>query len=163
MKKKRFPGMMDLLNIMFNPKFLSLAMTSVEGLFRLANLPIIRNFHPWTDPDKTNMYWIPVNKTLEREEDVVLPYQVVEELIDKSSHRVVINVCGCRAGCQCEDFSFEIGCLMMGEDTKKISPYLSRSVTKSEAKKHLKKAVKAGLPPFVGKARVDNFLFGDSG
>ena len=106
------------------------------------------------------MYWIPVNKGLKRTKDVVLPYNVVEEFIEKSSHRVVMNFCGCRAAYDCKDFPVEVGCLMMGEDTKKIPKYFGKPVSKKEAKQQLKKAVDAGLPPVIGKARLDNFIFG---
>ncbi len=160
MKKKRLPGLLDAGKLFFHPRAIRMSMDSLDMLYRLANLPIIRNFHPWIDTKKTNMFWIPVNKNLERAEDVVLPYQVVEELIDKSSHRVIMHFCGCRAAYECKNHPLEIGCLMMGEDTKKISPFFGRQASKKEARDHLKKVVKAGIPPFVGKARVDNFIFG---
>ena len=49
---------------------------------------------------------------------------------------------------------------MMGEDVKKIPSAWARPVSKEEAREHLQKAVEAGLPAFIGKARVDNYLFG---
>jgi UDP-glucose 4-epimerase len=49
---------------------------------------------------------------------------------------------------------------MMGEDSRGIVSKIARSVTKEEAHAHLKKAIEAGLAPFVGKARVDNAIFG---
>ena len=160
MKRKVLPGLLDAAKLVFTPRAVRFSMDSLDRLYRLANLPIIRDFHPWIDTNKTNMYWIPVNKNLERAEDVVLPYQVVEKLIDKSSHRVIMNLCGCRTAYECKKYPVELGCLMMGEDTKKIPTLFGRPASKQEAKDHLRKVITAGMPPFVGKARVDNFIFG---
>lgn len=162
MKKKWFPGLLDLGKIERNPRpwMMRMGLEMLRGFFHFANLPGVRSVHPWMQETNTNMYWIPVNKSLERDKDVPLPYEVVERFIEESSVHVVMNFCGCRAAYECNRFPSEIGCLMMGEDARKIPPEFSHTVTKEEARKHLHKAMKAGLPPFIGKARIDNFIFG---
>ncbi|MEW5736589.1 MAG: 4Fe-4S binding protein [Thermodesulfobacteriota bacterium] len=161
-KPKLLPGLIDFGWFWKNPPSWAMrpGLDMLRALFHAANLPVIRRFHPWTQVKKTNMYWIPVNKTLERDPSVPLPYEVVERLIDESSARTIMNFCGCRASYNCKRFPTEIGCLMMGPDADRIPAHWSRKATKEEAKAHLHKAVEAGLPPFVGKARIDNFIFG---
>ena len=162
MPKKWLPGLLDAGRLYQNPKpwMMRLGLDGLKGLFRVFNLPGIRRFHPWMQESKTNMYWIPVNKELERGQDVPLPYEIVEHFIEKSSTRVVMDFCGCRAAHQCQRFPTDVGCLMMGDDAVKIPPEFSRMVSRDEARAHLQKAVEAGLPPFIGKARIDNFIFG---
>ncbi len=162
MNRKWFPGLLDAGRLNDNPRpwMMRMGLDMLKGLFHLYNLPVVRRFHPWMQESKTNMYWIPVNKDLVRDESVPLPYEIVEHFIEKSETHVVMDFCGCRAGHECERFPTDIGCLMMGEDARKIRPEFSRMVTRDEARAHLKKAMDAGLPPFIGKARIDNFIFG---
>ncbi|UCD84296.1 MAG: 4Fe-4S binding protein [Deltaproteobacteria bacterium] len=169
MKRKWFPGLFDLTRPFKNPRTLErmkysrmtrLTLDSIVLHFRFANLPIIRRFHPWVDRERTRIYIIPVNKALERGKDVVLPYQIVEKFIDRSSDHTIIEFCGCRTAYGCKDYPHNVGCLMLGPDSKKIKGPFARSVSKEEAKEHMKKAVEANLTPIIGKARVDNFIFG---
>ena len=169
MKRKWFPGLLDFSNHIKNKKILDWARDSsmvkpmfgvIMQFFRLINLPGLRRIHPWVQPEKTEMYILPVNESLERGEDVILPYQIVEQFIERFSHHVIMEFCGCRNAYRCEEYPQDIGCLMMGEDSKKIKTPWARRVTREEAKAHVKRAVEAGLPPFIGKIRVDNFLFG---
>lgn len=162
MKRKWIPGMLDIGKLIENPSpwMMRAGLESLRGLFHVSNLPGIRRVHPWMRRSKTNMYWIPVNKTLERDANVPLPYEIVEHFIEKSSARVIMDFCGCRTAYKCKRFPADIGCLMMGPDATRIGPEFSRPATKEEARKHLKKAMEAGLPPLIGKARIDNFIFG---
>ncbi|MCU0821384.1 MAG: 4Fe-4S binding protein [Spirochaetes bacterium] len=137
-----------------NWKFIGVIATSI-GKF-----PFIRRNIPWSKPEYSNMYWIPVNRSLDQLGDSIVPQEIIAHFIEKSSHRVIVNFCGCRFANQCENYPIDIGCLMMGEDSRGIVSKVARSVTKEEAHEHLKKAVAAGLAPFVGKARVDNAIFG---
>ena len=170
MKRKWFPGMLDFINIRVeNPTLRKIVLHApsarrgfklLAAVNKIANMPLIRSFHPWAQNEHTKMYVIPVDKTLEAPGDVELPYKIVEDMIDKSTHRVIMDFCGCRMGYECENYPTELGCLMMGEDSKKIPKAWSRPVSKQEARDHLHKVVEAGLVPFIGKARIDNFIFG---
>jgi hypothetical protein len=100
MKKKWIPGLLDVGQHFKNQKVFQMGLSYMKGLFAIANMPGIRNIHPWLQAEKTNMYWIPVNKTLERPEDVPLPYEVVSEFIEKSSYRAIVDFCGCRKAFQ---------------------------------------------------------------
>ncbi len=154
-------GLIDFLRFSKNPVLVRLGLRFVQMNFWSGKNNFLQLHHPWFDQKKSNMYWIPVNEEIEQTgEDVVLPYEVVSKFIERSSHRVIVDFCGCRQAFKCSKHSAEIGCLMMGEDAKQISNKLSRSVSKKEAMAHLEKAVDAGLPPHIGKARVDDFIFG---
>ncbi|MCX5858526.1 MAG: 4Fe-4S binding protein [Proteobacteria bacterium] len=170
MAVKWMPGLLEFSRLLKNsPKLLEEAKHSpmakytfelIDRLYQVFALPGIRRIHPWTKAEKNRVYAIPVFKSLERGNDVVLPYQIVEKFIEKSSYRVIMEFCGCRTSYRCKDYPQELGCLMMGEGSRRIKTPWVRPVSKAAARAHLKKAVEANLVPLVGKARVDNALFG---
>ena len=126
----------------------------------VTRLPGIDRVHPWVRPDKTDMRWLPINEDIVMPEDTPLPLAVVDRLIEEASHRVIIPYCGCRDGLNCKNYPHDIGCLMMGDSAMEIERFPKREVGVGEAKEHVRKAAEAGLIPAVGKARVDNFIFG---
>ena len=135
---------------------------TVLGSIRLAlkvfTLPVIRERHPWTSPKTNQGAILPINTELQQEE-LLLPMQVASEFIERSSHRMIMDVCGCRQAYDCKHHSPEIGCLFMGESVLDIGGGLGRLVSKKEAHEHLRKAVDQGLVPATSKVRVDNFMF----
>lgn len=126
----------------------------------VTRLPGIDRVHPWIRADKTDMRWLPINEDITMPEDAPLPLAVLDRLIEEASHRVIVPYCGCRKGFACEDYPHDIGCLMMGDSALEIERFPMREVAVEEAREHARKAVEAGLVPVVGKARVDNFIFG---
>ncbi len=164
---KIFSGLMDVTNKpeTFEKIQKSSAMKQfLNGLakfFKIINaLPWVRDVHPWIKKGSTELYALPINKELERGENVVVPYQIVEEFIEKSTYRMVMDFCGCRTGNKCKNHPQDFGCLLMGEATEQIKIPMSRKVSKNDAKEHLQKAIDSGLTVFVGFSRVDNFIFG---
>lgn len=125
-----------------------------------ARLPLVDRLHPWMRPDKTSMRWLPINQDIEMPADSPMPLELLFRVIEEASHRVIIDYCGCRKGFGCEHYPVDIGCLMMGDSALEITRLPYREVEAEEAKAHALKAVDAGLVPVVGKARLDNFLFG---
>jgi UDP-glucose 4-epimerase len=123
-------------------------------------IPLIHRVHPWIRHDKSNIRWLPINQDIQMPENAPMPLQLLDRLIEEASHRVIIEYCGCRRGFRCENYPPEIGCLMMGESALEIKRYPKREVGVDEAKAHARRAVEAGLVPVVGKARIDNFIFG---
>ncbi|KPA19267.1 4Fe-4S ferredoxin [Candidatus Magnetomorum sp. HK-1] len=130
-----------------------------ENFFKLAGFQFVTDYLPEFDPKKTEMSWIPINKTIEGMDEIALPEKVLDTLIEKAKHRVIVSLCGCRAASSCENYSSDIGCLMMGESALLIPKQMSREVGVDEAKAHVRKAVEAGLIPITGKARIDNDIF----
>ena len=130
-----------------------------KNFFRLGKIGYFRERMPEFDPKRTDMRWIPINQDIEGAGEMALPEAVLDRLIEKAQHRVIVNFCGCRKASKCQDYPVEIGCLMMGESALQIPLKSSREVGVEEAKAHVRKAIDAGLIPIVGKARIDNDIF----
>ncbi len=115
--------------------------------------------HPWFNPAKSDTRWLPINTDIEMPDNCPMPVAMLDQLIEEASHRVIIDFCGCRNAFLCEDYPIDIGCLFLGDDALDLKVYPRREVTVEEAKRHVRRAVDAGLIPGVGKARVDTWLF----
>jgi len=127
--------------------------------FKLGRIPFFRDHLPQFDPQKSSMSWLPINQDIEGAGEIALPLEVLDRLIEKASHRVIVNFCGCRLAMGCRDYPIDIGCLMMGESALQIPAKSRREVDVEEAKQHVRKAIQAGLIPVTGKARLDNDIF----
>lgn len=134
--------------------------TWFEWASHLGSIRWVKRMVPWFREDGLNVYFLPINEDIELGEDTVVPVEVLKEMIDRVSHRVIVDYCLCRATLDCKKYPHDLGCLMMGRSALEISPEVSREVTAQEARDHVDRAVEAGLVPFMGKARVDNFVFG---
>ena len=77
-------------------------MVAVKAGFNFASLPIIREFHPWVSDKHTHGVYLPINESMTYE-NVFLPYPLIFEFIERSSHRMIMNVCGCRVAYGCLD------------------------------------------------------------
>lgn len=131
----------------------------LDIMTRFAWLPGVQ-LHPWLNPDETDMRWLPINEDIRIEGDMPMPVTILDRLIAEASHRMVYDYCGCRLGYECKDYPIDIGCLLLGDAAVGANPGFCREVTVAEAGEHARKAVDAGLVPFVGKVRLDNALFG---
>lgn len=131
-----------------------------EWMAPLARVRWIKNAVPWFRRDGLNIYFLPINEDMELGGETPLPVEVINEMIERASHRVVVEKCLCRATLGCEKYPADIGCLMMGRSALEIDPAVRRELDAEEAKLHVRRAAGAGLIPFMGKARVDNFVFG---
>jgi ferredoxin len=141
-----------------DPNAIRRALDAIGLMFKVAWMPGA-SLHPWLRPAKTDMRWLPINQDIEMPEDTPMPLAVLDGLIEKASHRVVYDYCGCRVAYRCEDYPLEIGCLLMGDSAMEANPRVSHEVDVDEAKALARKAVDAGLVPIIGKARIDNALF----
>ncbi len=170
MKRKKFPGVFDFINVksknptilkyLFYPPFMQFGFKMLALLFKAVNLPGIGKIHPWVQTEKNKLFVIPVKESLGDPQDVTLPYQIVDSFIEKSSYRVVVEFCACRKTYVCKNHPIDLGCLLMGEDVRRIPTTWVKPVTKEEAREHLRKGIEAGLPAFAGKPRIDNYIFG---
>jgi UDP-glucose 4-epimerase len=132
----------------------------VQRAWYLSKLPFAGKLHPWTRPDRNDLRWLPINEELQAGEDTPVPLDLLLKFIGEASHRVVFDLCPCRYGEQCEDYPVDIGCLLMGESALESPASISHEASVEEATALALRAVEAGLVPVVGKARVDNFIFG---
>ncbi len=110
--------------------------------------------------DPYEVTFIPVNEELNKTESVVIPKQVIQDIIRKTSHRAILPSCICRVGCGCENHDMSIGCIFLGEATKQMDPSLGKPSTVDEALKHLDRAIDNGLIPQIGKVDPDAFWSG---
>lgn len=132
----------------------------LEYASHLAGVRFLKRLLPWFSGSGLNVSCLPVNEDIRLGEDVVMPVQLLYELIDEASHRVIVDFCACRQAMSCGRYSREIGCLMMGASALEIHESVRREVTSAGAREHVRLAMEEGLVPFVGKARIDNIVFG---
>lgn len=125
-----------------------------------SRIPFVSRWHPWVKPSKTDMRWIPINEDINRPEDAPVPLELLDRMIGEASHRAVFDRCGCRAAFGCRDYPIDIGCLLMGDSALESPSRNWREVSPEDARGHVRQAVDAGLVPVMGKARIDNYLFG---
>lgn len=142
-----------------NPWLMRRARDMVEMAFRLSRLPLLGRFHPWTDPATTDMRWLPINEGISHPEGTPLPWSILDRCIEEASHRVIIDYCGCRKASVCEHYPVEVGCLLLGDTAVRAARSISREVGVEEAKAHARRAMRSGLIPAIGTARVDNMVF----
>ena len=141
-----------------NQPFLKAFLGVIRFLYRIVSLPRFRNTHPWVSEKYTLGVMLPINKEL-YVDNMPMPYPIITEFIDKASHIMIMNVCGCRVAGKCKNHPQDIGCINMGDSVLEISPGIGRLVTKEEAHAHAKKALESGLIPYIGKGRIDNTLY----
>ena len=105
-------------------------------------------------------HYLPVQVEVKPPGSMVLPSQVVEDLIRESSFRFILRRCLCRSLERCRHFSPEIGCLFLGEGAREIEPALGREASVEEALAHHRRALDSGLIPMAGKLRWDSLWLG---
>ncbi len=142
------------------PFFVRMGLRGQMIFFKLSKLPGVGRRHPWVTPKKTDVRFVPINADVAMPGDCPLPLQLLDRLIEDSSHRAIVDFCGCRVGFECRDYPHEVGCLLMGESALEVPRTVSRDVGVEEARAHARRAVEAGLIPIVGKAHVDDFIYG---
>lgn len=152
----RRPGLID---IGKTPRTRRLMMRILEGFFKMARLPLADKT-PAASAKYTNMKWLPVNEDIRRQENVPMPLEILDRFIEEASHRVIFNTCGCRSSMDCDHYPIDIGCLLMGDSALDGPTKLCREASVEEARAFVRRAVETGLVPVVGKALIDNFIFG---
>ncbi len=134
--------------------------TWFEKAAYFARFKLIKRVFPWFNREGLNVYFLPINEDISLSANTPVPLNILEEMIDRVSHRVIVDVCMCRETLKCRKYPHDIGCLMMGRSALEIDPSFRREVDAEEAKMHARRAVEAELIPIIGKVRVDNFVFG---
>ncbi len=131
----------------------------LDLIFRLGKIPWFRNHLSWINPKQNSMTYLPVNQSLKKEADTVLPPQVLFDFIDSASIFFRLDSCGCRRAHKCQNFTSDVGCLFIGPSALEMPAGIGHLITKEQAMEHAQKAVGLGLVPLTGKVRVDNSLF----
>jgi ferredoxin len=123
--------------------------------------PVVGKLLGWiVNKNHYDVTFIPINQELEHDGSTVMPKQVVEEMIRRSCHRVILPICLCRVGCRCQDYPMEIGCIFLGEGAKQIDPSIGRAVSVEEALEHMERSIAVGLIPQIGRVDPDPLMLG---
>ncbi len=115
---------------------------------------------PFMSETNFNVTHIPINKKINGIENLYLPERIVEDLINRSSHRVVIKKCTCRDERTCEKYPVHFGCLQLGDGSREIDPRIANHLSKEDAVQHMKNCIAAGLTPMIGRVKIDNLIWG---
>ena len=139
---------------------------NIRFIAKLTRIPILGKFFDLAMFEGDEIIYltqdsvIQVNKELNKEDDMVLPSQVLEYFINKANYHWIMNFCICRDSMQCKDYPINLGCLFLGEAVLGINPQLGRLVSKDEALDHIRKCKEAGLVHMLGRNRLDKQWLG---
>lgn len=139
---------------------------NIKFIAKLTRVPILRKIFDMAMFEGDDIIYltqdnvIQVNKELNKEDDMVLPSQVLEYFINKANYHWIMNFCICRDSMQCKDYPINLGCLFLGEAVLGINPQLGRLVSKDEALDHIRKCKEAGLVHMLGRNRLDKQWLG---
>ena len=130
-------------------------------LSRLSNLPLIGSGLDqllFKDDDilflpRDNI--IPINKGLDPKTDMVLPSQVLTQIIQQAHHHWIMDFCICRESENCSLYPKDLGCLFLGSAAMDIHPKFGRPVSIDEALKHVELCREMGLVHLVGRNKLD--------
>jgi len=149
--------------------FIKLIEKFFHDRFALAKLTNIAPIGLMTDKalfEGDDLFYLPGDRTvqikqeIQPQQDIVLPSQVVDYFIDKSSYHWVMNFCICRESSDCMDFPIELGCLFLGEAVLGINQQHGRLVSKEEAFQHAALCREMGLIHLIGRNKLDTLWLG---
>lgn len=106
---------------------------------------------------------IPLNAKVKASPGSVVPYQLIDGIIDKAGFRLLLRECMCRKGMGCERYPHDLACLFLGEGARSLMGGESppgREVSAEEAKEHVRKAGELGLVPLASYVPFEQVLFG---
>ncbi len=103
---------------------------------------------------------LPVNEPIPRGEQVVLPYTLLAQLVERTSARFIMHECMCRLHETCQHFPVDLGCLFLGDGAALIHPTLGRLCSVDEAQQHILRGMQAGLYPLIAHTMIDSFTLG---
>lgn len=129
---------------------------------KAARLPVVgKAVGPvlWNEKNLDATY-VPVGETVELQPGNVLPYQIIEDLIRKASHRFILAGCLCRTAGGCDEYPEEVGCIFLGEAAAHISPERGSPSDVAEALAHIARAQELGLLPCIIHSSFDASLLG---
>jgi ferredoxin len=150
---ENIPLSVRMLSRLFPLRFFFAKFTKIPILGKLMDRMFFENDRIFYMPkDKL----IQINQSVNQDDSIVLPSEVLNYFIDKSKHHVVMNFCICRKSKDCEHYPQDLGCLFLGEAALNIDPKLGKRVTKEEAKVYVKKCREAGLVHLIGRNKLDS-------
>jgi len=135
-------------------------------LAKLTHIPLVRSLIKKMIFEHNNLTYLPkdqvitINKTIEQQENMIIPSAIVEHFIHQSTYHVIMKSCICREANQCKNYPIDLGCLFMGEAAKEIPRELGRHVTKQDALDHVQRCRELGLVHLIGRDKLDETWLG---
>ncbi len=103
---------------------------------------------------------LPVNEPIPQGEQTVLPYALLEGLVERASGRFIMDECVCRKQEGSRAHPIDLGCLFLGEGASRIHPSLGHQATVDEARQHLQRGLHSGLYPLIAHTVIDSLTLG---
>ncbi|MBN1860762.1 MAG: 4Fe-4S binding protein [Candidatus Thermoplasmatota archaeon] len=130
---------------------------------KLTRIPFVRHLIDKMLFDKTNLTVLPretqieikLEKSIQPPDNIVLPSQVVEYFIKKTSYRFIMNFCICREAMNCKNHPINYGCLFLGDAARRINPEFGREATVEEAITYVHNCREEGLIHVIGRDKID--------
>ena len=129
--------------------------------YKLGNQPLFGSLiRPIFSTHSNQATIIPVNEAVQRDDSIVLPYQLLDPLIEQASSRFLMSHCMCRRNENCQTYPHQIGCLFLGDGAAQINPDLGHPASVHEALDHARQAIQLGLVPLIAHTVFDSYLLG---
>lgn len=124
--------------------------------------PVLKKMADLEPGSHTKGFTLNLNADLsEAGKGVVLPIEMMKQLVRESDYRAIMNHCLCRSAFECKEFPHGLGCLFIGEGGKGIvSKGQGHEASIEEALAHIDKAAELGL---IGQAlwiEVERLILG---
>jgi ferredoxin len=111
-------------------------------------------------------YIVPLNRDLDYQgkgPGAVMPISMVRKAIEESSYRMIMAKCMCRDTHTCKNYPIELGCIMLGEASRKmVSSGVGHYATVEEAVGHLERAAQLGIVATCAWTEIESLWFGIS-
>jgi ferredoxin len=148
-----------LLEKLFPYRFLAAKMTQIPFMRQIITKMFFEQTNVTVLP-KESLVEINLDKSIQPQDNIVLPSQVVEYFIRKTNYRFIMNFCICREAMHCKNHPIELGCLFLGEAARGINPEFGKEATIEEALTHVQKCRAAGLIHLIGRDQIDETWLG---
>ena len=106
-------------------------------------------------PEDNEAIIIPIQETIRGTESTVLPYQILQPIVEKAGGHMTLNHCPCRNGEGCQSFPHDFGCLFLGDAVKGVSAKIGTQLDVGGAMQHVERALEMGLVPMIVHASFD--------
>lgn len=123
---------------------------------KLTKLPLVGKLTELSLFHKDEIVYLPINESIEAEDNVALPSDVVRHFVKEAKFRWIMNSCICRSASNCKDYPIDFGCIFLGDAVQQINPALGRLVSIDEALAYVDKVHDAGLVQLIGKNKLDS-------
>jgi UDP-glucose 4-epimerase len=103
---------------------------------------------------------IPVNEVISQENQTILPYSLLQQLVQQASARFIMTECMCRSHEGCQNHPTNLGCLFIGDGAAQIHPSMGKLCSVEEAQGHIQRGIEEGLYPLIAHTMIDAVTLG---